>query len=152
MSSKKNPFWKEKPLEELTPEEWESLCDRCGLCCTRKFEDEDTDEILHSLILCRYFDDETCLCTSYKDRNINVPTCVHLTPEKARTFNFLAPTCAYRLLAVGKDLEWWHPLVSNSPDTVHEAGISIRHKGIPEQHVHPDEIDNFIIAPDLEQE
>jgi hypothetical protein len=51
---------------------------------------------------------------------------VRLTPEAVRSLSWLPQTCAYRLLAEGEDLYWWHPLVSGDPDTVHVAGISVR--------------------------
>src|SRR6476661_8025102 len=39
-----------------------------------------------------------------------------------------AQTCRYKLVAAGKDLYWWHPLVSGDPETVHQAGVSVRGK------------------------
>jgi uncharacterized protein len=54
-----------------------------------------------------------------------VPDCVGLTPDVVRTLRWLPPTCAYRLVAEGKDLPEWHPLVSGDPATVKAAGISV---------------------------
>ena len=51
---------------------------------------------------------------------------MQLTPENVRTITWLPSTCAYRLVAEGKDLFWWHPLVSGRAESVHEAGISMR--------------------------
>jgi uncharacterized cysteine cluster protein YcgN (CxxCxxCC family) len=62
-----------------------------------------------------------------------VPDCVSLTPEEVRRIDWLPPTCAYRRLAEGRDLAWWHPLVSGNPATVHEAGVSIRGRAVSER-------------------
>jgi uncharacterized cysteine cluster protein YcgN (CxxCxxCC family) len=51
---------------------------------------------------------------------------VRLTPEVVETVTWLPPSCAYRLVREGRDLYWWHPLVSGDPDTVHAAGVSVR--------------------------
>jgi uncharacterized cysteine cluster protein YcgN (CxxCxxCC family) len=120
------PFWKTKTLEEMSPSEWESLCDGCGKCCLAKLEDEDTGDIYWTTVGCRLFDSGACRCSDYANRLKKVADCVRLTPENVRTISWLPGTCAYRLVAEGKDLYWWHWLVSGSPETVHEAGISVR--------------------------
>ena len=123
--AKGGAFW-EKPLAELTPAEWESLCDGCGRCCLVKLKDEDTGHIHFTDIACRLLDVETCRCADYARRRRRVRDCLKLTPDLAASLAWLPPTCAYRLRADGKPLAWWHPLVSGSPETVHEAGISVR--------------------------
>jgi uncharacterized cysteine cluster protein YcgN (CxxCxxCC family) len=120
------PFWREKGLDAMTPEEWESLCDGCGRCCLLKLEDDGTGEIHHTDVACTLFDAHACRCGDYPRRQARVPDCVRLTPEAVRSLGWLPPTCAYRLVEEGRDLPWWHPLVSGTRRTVHEAGISVR--------------------------
>ncbi|HVB89266.1 MAG TPA: YcgN family cysteine cluster protein [Beijerinckiaceae bacterium] len=124
-SRSRKPFWR-KPLSEMSRPEWESLCDRCGRCCLVKLEDEDTGRIHFTSIGCRLLQTHDCSCSNYRMRQKLVPDCVKLTPETLPEIRWLPPTCAYRLVQEGKDLMWWHPLVSGSPDTVHEAGVSVR--------------------------
>jgi uncharacterized protein len=119
------PFWKAKTLDEMSASEWESLCDGCGRCCLVKLEDEDTGDIHATDVACTLFDAGTCRCKDYPNRAAKVPDCVTLTPTEVRTLSWLPPTCAYRLVARGEDLKWWHPLVSGDPQTVIEAGVSV---------------------------
>ena len=119
------PFWRTKRLHEMTDAEWESLCDGCGRCCLVKFEDEDTAEIHYTDVRCKLLDADTCRCSDYPNRARKVPDCVRLTPEQVPSLDWLPPTCAYRLLDEGRDLPWWHPLVSGDPATVVAAGISV---------------------------
>ncbi len=133
-------FWEQKNLDELNREEWEALCDGCGRCCLLKIEDEDTGELFYTNVICEIHDDKNGCCTRYADRSLLVPDCIKVTPEVARTEKWLPDTCAYRLLAEGKPLFDWHPLISGNPDSVGEAGMSVRGKVVSEQYVHPDEL------------
>ncbi|WP_158818708.1 YcgN family cysteine cluster protein [Methylocapsa sp. S129] len=120
------PFWRAKTLEDMSTREWESLCDGCGRCCLVKLEDEDSGEIHFTDIGCKLLDGESCRCTDYSHRRRRVRDCVKLTPEAVRSLSWLPVTCAYRVVAEGRDLAWWHPLVSGSDQTVHDAGVSVR--------------------------
>ncbi|MBD3647367.1 MAG: YcgN family cysteine cluster protein [Pseudomonadales bacterium] len=139
------PFWKQKSLEEMTREEWESLCDGCARCCLHKLEDVDTGEVHYTSVVCQYLDQDRCRCTEYERRNELVPNCVWLTPETAKAYKWLPSSCAYRMLAEGRDLEWWHPLVSGDPDTVRTAGISVQGRVVDERYVHPEEYEEQVI-------
>src|SRR5438552_12296128 len=119
-------FWKTKTLEEMSGPAWDSLCDGCGRCCLNKLEEEDTGRIYYTSVGCRLFDEASCRCKDYVNRQAFVEDCLQLTPENVPETPWLPPTCGYRLIAEGKDLYWWHPLVSGDPDTVHEAGVSVR--------------------------
>lgn len=135
----KAPFWKTKHLSELSPEEWESLCDGCGRCCLEKLDDG-TGEVREIAVSCPYLDLQTCRCEIYEARTTVNPQCIQLTPQNVTTIAWLPLTCAYRIVAHGGDLESWHRLVSGDPDAVHEAGISVRNKAVDGKFIHPDDI------------
>ncbi|MFO1350198.1 MAG: YcgN family cysteine cluster protein [Gammaproteobacteria bacterium] len=128
------PFWRRKRLEQMSRTEWEALCDGCGKCCLLKLEDED-GTVAHTNAACRLLDLATCRCRHYPQRRYWVPDCISLTPEKISTLPWLPITCAYRLIHEGKDLPSWHPLVSGDPNSVHEAGVSIRSWAVSERQV-----------------
>jgi uncharacterized cysteine cluster protein YcgN (CxxCxxCC family) len=138
------PFWKRKQLHELSHAEWESLCDGCGRCCLQKLENRKTGKVYYTQIACYLLDISLCRCKSYTERTRLVKDCLHLTPDKIRQYKWLPETCAYRRLARGKELFWWHPLVSGDRNSVHEAGISVKNQAISEEYVHPEDIEDYI--------
>ena len=132
---KNQPYWKNKKLSEMSEQEWEALCDGCGKCCLVKLEDPDTGSIDSTTVSCHLLDINVCRCTNYARRTELVSDCIVLDPNKIKKLRWLPSTCAYRLVSEGKDLKWWHPLVSGDPGTVHDAGISVRTTAISEEDV-----------------
>jgi uncharacterized cysteine cluster protein YcgN (CxxCxxCC family) len=140
------PFWKAKRLEEMTAAEWEALCDGCGQCCLIKLEDEDTGDIAVTRLACKLLNIGSCRCSDYENRQAHVEDCVKLTPGDVRRLDWLPETCAYRLIDEGQELRWWHPLVSGTPESVHEAGISVRGAAIGECKVPQDRYPAHIVG------
>ena len=139
-------FWEKKPLNKMSNAEWEALCDGCGKCCMNKIEDEDTGRVYLTRVACRLFDDTTCRCAQYDIRHQFVPECIVLRPDNIDQHAYWMPrTCAYRLLWQGKSLPAWHPLLSGDPETVHDAGVSMRHRTVPEFEVGEDDWEDHLI-------
>lgn len=139
------PFWETKSLTQMTTEEWESLCDGCGLCCMVRLEDEDTGELALTKLACRYLDLAACKCTDYHNRSQNVPSCTTLRPHLVKTFTWLPKTCAYRLVDEGKSLYPWHPLLTGDSESVHRAGISRKNILISEDTVPEEDWEGYVI-------
>ncbi len=135
-------FWREKSLDEMTPAEWESLCDGCGKCCLHKLRYAD-GSLKMTRVSCRLLDTDTCRCTNYPNRKQLVPDCVVLTQDSVGKLDWLPGTCAYRVLAEGGDLAPWHPLVSGDPSSVHTAGISMQGRCVSERRAA--QLENYII-------
>ena len=138
-------YWEHKSLAEMDRDEWEALCDGCAQCCVVKLEDADDDSIHFTDVVCHLLDIEHCRCTDYPGRSRRVPDCITLTPDNLERLPWMPYSCAYRVLAEGRKLEWWHPLVSGSADTVHEAGVSVRGKVVSETGVDDDELEAHVI-------
>ena len=99
---------------------------------------------IYTRAACKLLDLETCRCTDYANRQARVPDCVALTPENVGSLGWLPATCAYRLLDEGKNLEWWHPLVSGRPETVAEAGITVTGEAYSEEGITVEELVDHI--------
>jgi len=128
----------------MSAQEWESLCDGCGRCCLVKLEDEDTEEIYNTTLSCALLDTCTARCTDYANRHALVSDCVRLTPENITALKWLPATCAYRIIAEGRNLQWWHPLVSGTQQTVFDAGVSVAGKVESETGVEEEDMPDYM--------
>ncbi|RRH73954.1 YcgN family cysteine cluster protein [Falsigemmobacter faecalis] len=146
MSDLRPKYWETVPLTEMSPEEWEALCDGCGKCCLNKLEFEDDGEVCFTRVACRLLDGQSCRCKHYPIRHQFVPDCVSLTAEKLPDVAYWLPkTCAYRLLHEGNPLKSWHPLISGDPQSVHKAGASVKGWTVPETEVDEEDWEDYII-------
>ena len=145
-SGLRHRYWETVPMKKMTQAEWEALCDRCGKCCLNKLEDEESGRVALTRVACKLLNDETCLCSNYENRHAFVPECIVMKPKNIDKHAYWMPkTCAYRLLWGGKPLFDWHPLISGDPDTVHEAGVSIRGRTVAENTISDDDWEDYII-------
>lgn len=138
-------FWETKRLEEMSPEEWELVCDGCAKCCLLKLEDEDTGEIAYTRLHCRLLDADTCRCSNYAQRKRHVPDCVTLTPKTISEIRWMPDSCAYRVLHEGRQLPDWHHLICGDRSRVHTTGNSIRGRTVSEDIVLEDDQIDWIV-------
>ncbi len=134
----------------MTGAEWESLCDGCGRCCLVKLVDEESGETGTTNVACPLLDIKSCRCGDYANRQAKAPDCIKLTPALARSEDWLPATCAYRRLALGKDLPQWHPLITGRAESVHEAGVSVADLAVSEADIeYEDDSDlwDYVIGP-----
>lgn len=132
----RDQFW-ELPLEALSEDEWEMLCDHCGRCCLKKLQDEETEEILWTRVICRYYDAGESRCGCYSERSVKVPDCLDVKTMGDADLAWMPDSCAYRLRMENKPLYDWHPLLAGSTADMELAGIPVANRALSEDHVHP---------------
>lgn len=124
--------WYDKPLERLSNDEWEALCDGCGQCCLNQLQDEQ-DNLYQTDVACRLLDTGKALCKDYANRTQRVPECVPLSPDNLAQVYFMPKSCAYRLRAQGQALPDWHPLRHGGDKTpMKKAGYHVADRCISE--------------------
>lgn len=128
--------------------EWESLCDGCGKCCLHVLQDSSTSKLFYTRVTCQFMDLATCRCSVYERRLAVQARCTVLSPDKLEELACLPSTCAYKRIAKNQDLDWWHPLVSGIPATVHLAGASILGKAVSGKSIAIEQLVNYIIRDD----
>ena len=122
-------FWKKKKLDDMSPSEWEILCDGCGKCCLNKIEIK--GKIKFTDTYCRFLCPSSCLCQIYDNRFQKVSDCRDITLSAIREEpRWLPKTCAYWLLDNGFDLPSWHPLITKRANSVHEAKMSLKNRPV----------------------
>ena len=139
------PFWQTKTLAQMTPQEWESLCDGCAKCCLHKLQDEEDGEVYYTDVACRYLNLTSARCNAYGDRLTNVPECVALTPDNIQDMPWLPDTCAYKLLHQGQALPAWHPLIAKNSIKMQKKGVSVLGRVVSETWVSPDQYEERVI-------
>ncbi|MCP4270670.1 MAG: YcgN family cysteine cluster protein [Gammaproteobacteria bacterium] len=137
-------YWQQKPLTQMNDKEWESLCDGCAKCCIFKFEEDETGHILQTDVVCKLLDLTNCHCTQYKQRKQLVPDCISITPENILHLKWMPETCSYRLLALGKNLPKWHPLITGDQKSAQHAGKTVQGDVVSETEV--DDLESRIIG------
>lgn len=137
-------FWETKCIEELTPDEWEALCDGCGRCCLEKLENRKTGKVYFTAVACQLLNLSTCRCIDYESRFEKVPDCLKLSPRNIHG-KWLPTTCAYRRLSEGKPLPDWHPLVTGDPASVEQAGMLVSNFAVSGENIHPEQLEDFIL-------
>ncbi len=95
------PFWRRKAMKDMTPAEWESLCDGCGRCCLNKLQEEGSDRTYYTDVGCKLLDGRPAAAPTTPTAP-KVKDCVTLTTRNINRISWLPPTCGYKLVAAGR--------------------------------------------------
>jgi uncharacterized cysteine cluster protein YcgN (CxxCxxCC family) len=139
-----NKFWETKNLIDMNENEWESLCDKCGKCCVIKLEDFDTQEVHYTNVSCKLLCEKSASCKDYENRKSIVPDCIILSPDNLKDLKWMPETCAYKLLNEGKNLPYWHPLLSGNDKEIVNSGNSVKNRVTNENEIKIKNLPDYI--------
>ena len=132
---RENRFWENLSLDDLSDAQWESLCDKCGLCCLHRFEDNLSDELKYTNISCQFLKNNNG-CSVYSDRD-SVKGCLNLRAIPRHQYRWLPDTCAYKRLWKGEDIPDWHPLITGTAETISVYGHKIGSWSLSDKKIKP---------------
>lgn len=142
MSTLRPQFW-QLPLSALTDDEWEALCDGCGVCCLVKYlDDDDVRFTEYTDVACQLLDCTTGHCSDYANRKRHVPDCIRLTVDIMPDMLWLPRHCAYKRLYLGQGLPSWHYLIAGQAR--HDKAmdkVGVRGRCVSERDFSDDEIE-----------
>lgn len=139
-----NKFWETKNLIDMNENEWESLCDKCGKCCVIKLEDFDTQQVHYTNVSCKLLCEKSASCKDYENRKSIVPDCIILSPDNLKDLKWMPETCAYKLLNEGKNLPYWHPLLSGNDKEIVKSGNSVKNRVTNENKIKIKDLPDYI--------
>jgi len=139
-----NKFWETKNLIDMNENEWESLCDKCGKCCVIKLEDFDTQQVHYTNVSCKLLCEKSASCKDYENRKSIVPDCIILSPDNLKDLKWMPETCAYKLLNEGKNLPYWHPLLSGNDKEIVKSGNSVKNRVTNENEIKIKNLPDYI--------
>ena len=139
-----NNFWETKNLIDMNENEWESLCDKCGKCCVIKLEDFDTQQVHYTNVSCKLLCEKSASCKDYENRKSIVPDCIILSPDNLKDLKWMPETCAYKLLNEGKNLPYWHPLLSGNDKEIVKSGNSVKNRVTNENEIKIKNLPDYI--------
>ena len=139
-----NKFWETKNLIDMNENEWESLCDKCGKCCVIKLEDFDTQEVHYTNVSCKLLCEKSASCKNYENRKSIIPDCIILSPNNLKDLKWMPETCAYKLLNEGKELPYWHPLLSGNDKEIVNSGNSVKNRVTNENEIKVKDLPDYI--------
>jgi uncharacterized cysteine cluster protein YcgN (CxxCxxCC family) len=128
----------------MNENEWESLCDKCGKCCVIKLEDFDTQEVHYTNVSCKLLCEKSASCKDYENRKSIVPDCIILSPDNLKDLKWMPKTCAYKLLNEGKNLPYWHPLLSGNDKEIVNSGNSVKNRVTNENEIKIKDLPDYI--------
>ena len=128
----------------MNENEWESLCDKCGKCCVIKLEDFDTQEVHYTNVSCKLLCEKSASCKDYENRKSIVPDCIILSPDNLKDLKWMPETCAYKLLNEGKNLPYWHPLLSGNDKDIVNSGNSVKNRVTNENEIKIKDLPDYI--------